>query len=129
MDDGPHNGCGVENLSKTRPCQEAAGGTKHDHKPEMESDMDESYKIFLNCLKREGGNMVFVHESGARVIYEEDEESSSDSEVIVMDTDPFANANYTPFVLSKQHIVTVCILFHWYTNMLVANFFCVFFDN
>ncbi|OAY58339.1 uncharacterized protein LOC110609545 [Manihot esculenta] len=106
MDDGSHNGCGVENLSKTRPCQEAAGGTKHDHKPEMESDMDESYKIFLNCLKREGGNMVFVHESGARVIYEEDEESSSDSEVIVMDTDPFANANYTPFVLSKQHIVT-----------------------
>ncbi|KAF2291320.1 hypothetical protein GH714_022858 [Hevea brasiliensis] len=106
VDDGPHSSCEVENLRKMRPSREAAGVTKHDCKPEMECDMDESYKIFLNCLKREENNVVFVHESGAKVVYGEDEDSSSDSEVIVMDTDPFGNENCTPFVISKQVVAT-----------------------
>ncbi|KAF2291327.1 hypothetical protein GH714_022911 [Hevea brasiliensis] len=81
-----------------------------DHNDDLD-DIDSEYKMFLGnlredgkayVLEREENNVVFVHESGAKVVYGEDEESSSDSEVIVMDTDPFGNENCTPFVISKQ---------------------------
>ncbi|GMH21594.1 hypothetical protein Nepgr_023436 [Nepenthes gracilis] len=47
-------------------------------KQEVQGDLvDETYQIFLNHLKVDGELIVFVHEDGKRLTYEDDEESSS----------------------------------------------------
>ncbi|KDP32869.1 hypothetical protein JCGZ_12161 [Jatropha curcas] len=98
-----HDRYRVENIDTVRPKPEAAGATKHDQKHKMKCDIvDPCYNTFLSSLKREGKYWVFMPESGGKVVYGEDEESSSDSEVIVMDNDPFADEDYSPFVSSKS---------------------------
>ncbi|EEF42087.1 hypothetical protein RCOM_0561550 [Ricinus communis] len=107
-DDGSHDRFKAENPNRTRRSREAAVWSKHDYKHEMEFDIvDDSYKIFLKSLKKEGKHVVFTPESGAKVVYDEDEGSSSDSEVIVMDSDPFADKGYTPFVTSRSKVCDV----------------------
>ncbi|XP_050221901.1 uncharacterized protein LOC126672042 [Mercurialis annua] len=96
-DDGSHYRYRAENPKRKRCSQEAAVKTKHDCKRKIENKIvDHSYEIFLNSMKKEGRNMIFTPETGAKVVY--DEAESSDSEVIVMDSDPFANEKRTPFV-------------------------------
>ena len=56
--------------------------------------------------------MWYLHlKSGKGVLYEEGEQSSSDSEVIVTDTTQFFDGNDTPFVISKGCILEVMHLF------------------
>ncbi|XP_057974733.1 uncharacterized protein LOC131162363 isoform X3 [Malania oleifera] len=77
----------------------------HSYKPVFERDfvesglVDESYQVFLNYLRWEGGSLVFVHEDDKPLIYEEDDgKSSFDSEVLAADTAPYCSERkYTPF--------------------------------
>ncbi|XP_062022987.1 uncharacterized protein LOC133739258 isoform X2 [Rosa rugosa] len=58
---------------------------------EAESDSnltDDSYQEFLSCTKDDGKVMVFTSRICGPLIYDSDEESSSDSDVIVLDRDP-----------------------------------------
>jgi len=56
--------------------------------------------------------MWYLHlKIGKGVLYEEGEQSSSDSEVIVTDTTQFFDGNDTPFVISKGCILEVMHLF------------------
>ena len=54
----------------------------------------------------------YLHlKSGKGVLYEKGEQSSSDSEVIVTDTNQFFDGNDTPFVISKGCILEVIASF------------------
>ncbi|KAG6774266.1 hypothetical protein POTOM_021618 [Populus tomentosa] len=59
------------------------------------------------------------HKSGKGVLYEKGEQSSSDSEVIVTDTNQFFDGNDTPFVISKGCILELklicfpCPIYDW----------------
>ncbi|XP_030933768.1 uncharacterized protein LOC115959492 isoform X1 [Quercus lobata] len=79
---------------------------KHDCNHRVESDMiDECYKIFLNCLESNGGNLVFKPEHGKPVTYEGDVESSDDLEIYATDKDPFSDRICSPFVASRSDAI------------------------
>ncbi|XP_055960975.1 uncharacterized protein LOC130015238 [Mercurialis annua] len=100
-DDGSHYRFRAENPKRKRCSQEAVVKTNHDCRRKIEHKIvDHSYEVFLEYMKKEGRNMIFTPETGAKVVYDEDE--SSDSEVIVMDSDPFANEKHTPFVTNLE---------------------------
>ncbi|TXG53045.1 hypothetical protein EZV62_022214 [Acer yangbiense] len=63
--------------------------------------MDESYQVFLNSLEEVGQNLVYAIEGGEKLVYEKDESSDSDSEIIILNDNPYSNGHYTPFVQSK----------------------------
>lgn len=66
--------------------------------------IDESYRAFLHCLRQDGNNMTVVTEKGRRWNYEENDENSSDSDVIANDSAPHCSVdNSTPFVTSKVY--------------------------
>ncbi|KAJ8762943.1 hypothetical protein K2173_023072 [Erythroxylum novogranatense] len=67
--------------------------------------VDETYRNFLNCVRQEGSYVVFAPKNGKEMILEKYEESSADSEVIVVDVDPFSDDAHTPFVTSKYILV------------------------
>ncbi|KAK2659411.1 hypothetical protein Ddye_005944 [Dipteronia dyeriana] len=72
--------------------------TTKDHKSDF---MDESYQEFLNSLEEVGQNLVYAPEGGEKLVYEKDEASDSDSEIIILNDNPYSNGNCTPFVQSK----------------------------
>ncbi|WCJ43486.1 hypothetical protein M5689_024221 [Euphorbia peplus] len=74
------DGCRVENPGTSRSSQEGS----------VECNLlDESYDKFLNALKNERGLVVYVPENGPKVVYDEDEEeSSSDSDLVILETNP-----------------------------------------
>ncbi|XP_059630625.1 uncharacterized protein LOC132273656 [Cornus florida] len=76
------------------------GKDKVERPKTMENGMvDECYRAFLNCLEQEGDCIVFVTENGKRVKYEEEDiDSSSDVEILDIDSAPSEN----PFVPSKM---------------------------
>ncbi|OMO91229.1 hypothetical protein CCACVL1_07189 [Corchorus capsularis] len=55
----------------------------------------------LNSLAKQGKNMVFSHEIDLKSIHQKDDNSSSDSEMIILEEIPFDEGGYTPFVSSK----------------------------
>ncbi|KAK3016028.1 hypothetical protein RJ639_005288 [Escallonia herrerae] len=65
--------------------------------------VDSSYRWFLKNMQKEGDHFVLVRSDGKRIVYEEDDqESSSDSEVLMMDNDPYCcKGDNTPFVHSR----------------------------
>ncbi|KAF5735480.1 hypothetical protein HS088_TW15G00987 [Tripterygium wilfordii] len=67
-------------------------------KPTQKDDhfVEESYQVYLNSLKK-GVDPTFVKQE----IEIEDDENSSDSDLIVISEDPFIHGNHTPFVTSK----------------------------
>lgn len=74
--------------------------------------IDPCYQLFLNCREKEGNGAVFVMNTGQRLKYGEDDESSSDTEIIVMDDAPdCGEGNFTPFVCSRVYYAPVSILF------------------
>ncbi|KAK2991606.1 hypothetical protein RJ640_014091 [Escallonia rubra] len=81
---------------------------EHAPPPQREYDSaddtaDSSYRWFLKNMQKEGDHFVLVRSDGKRLVYEEDDrESSSDSEVLVMDNDPYCcKGDNTPFVHSR----------------------------
>ncbi|KAJ7965494.1 polyprotein [Quillaja saponaria] len=64
---------------------------KHESQCQMKCDItvDQSYEVFLNFVEKGGCSMMF-----------KGEESGSDSEIMVMDSDPYCNET-TPFVPSR----------------------------
>jgi hypothetical protein len=101
----PH---GADGHASKKPSPQAPSSTNCKNKCEMNLDMvDHSYQSFLNSLKKNGRYAVFAPQSGKGVLFGEDEQGSSDSEVIVMDKDQFLDGNDTPFVSSKAYIVEV----------------------
>ncbi|CAK7346903.1 unnamed protein product [Dovyalis caffra] len=98
----PQGGNGHANK---KPSPQAPSSTNCKCKYEMNLDMvDHSYHIFLNSLKKDGGYVVFGSQNGKGVLYKSNEQSSSDSEVIVMDTNQLLGGIDTPFVISKVRI-------------------------
>ncbi|KAK9270846.1 hypothetical protein L1049_026432 [Liquidambar formosana] len=86
------------------PNPESKHGTGYD-------TVDQSYEVFLKCLKLDGDVLVLTTEDGKQCKYEEDDESSSesDSEIAVTDSAPQCDqGKYTPFVTSKV-FVSSCI--------------------
>ncbi|KAL9359119.1 hypothetical protein Peur_047242 [Populus x canadensis] len=99
----PH---GADGHASIKPSPQAPCSTNCKNKCEMNLDMvDHSYQSFLNSLKKNGRYAVFAPQNGKGVLFGEDEQGSSDSEVIVMDKDQFLDGNHTPFVSSKAYIV------------------------
>ncbi|KAG5222655.1 Ribosome biogenesis protein [Salix suchowensis] len=89
-----------------KPRSQAPSSTNCKCECEMNLDMvDHSYQIFLNSLKKDGGYAAFAPQSGKGVLFGEEEQGSSDSEVIVMDKDRFFDGKDTPFVSSKAYFV------------------------
>lgn len=98
------SGASLRGLSSSEPKR------KHEQKPEpCDTGIDESYKIFLECIKEEDCCLVFVNKHGKRVKYEE--ESESESEMLAAKSDPCIDEEKeTPFIRSKQFHSSVCIL-------------------
>lgn len=78
-----------------------------------DGNFDPCFKLFLNRCVTEGDSLVLVY-NGKRLKYEEDDvESSSDSEIMVLDKAPDCMEwNYTPTVDSKVLNAPVLFLFN-----------------
>lgn len=59
---------------------------KCDH-PFRSESVDESYSVFLSCLKVEGVQIVYAPEGGKRVVFEKDEDTDSNSDVMILEND------------------------------------------
>uniref|UniRef100_A0A5B6YY25 Uncharacterized protein n=1 Tax=Davidia involucrata TaxID=16924 RepID=A0A5B6YY25_DAVIN len=100
---------------ETNGCWNQKPSQKDNHLSKLECQcemvggmVDESYQTYLHCNKQEGDCLVLETKDGKRVKYEEEEEdveSSSDSEILVIDNALHCDeGNYNPFVTSRLYV-------------------------
>lgn len=81
---------GVNGNSSTMPNTGLLQSAKHFSQSDSDSDMmDEDYKTYLTDVLYDGERLIYMPVDGRSFVCEdEDHESTSDSEVVMMDTDP-----------------------------------------
>lgn len=117
--------------SKVRPHSEVIELDKFETNHEAEDDeIDKSYREFLNSLEREGQKLASVPKCEK---HEEDQESHSDGDMIVLDTYPTSTGDHAPTVPSgsvpDELVCSPIVLLHFmflfskvtYTNSGAAN--------
>lgn len=111
----------VENVKKEAEDHVSCSANDFSGKRCRSKFVDENYLKFLNSLTEDGQDFLCTPKGGNKMAKDEDEGSTSDSEVIILDNDPILDGKHTPFESSKFRGPCVCI--SCYTLIFLSNLF------